>query len=38
MEGRFEIALAIWEVVRPYALASCAGALIGLLFLSLAWG
>lgn len=38
MEGRIEIALAVWEVVRPYALAACGGALIGLLFFSLAWG
>lgn len=38
MEGRVELAMAAWEAVRPYALASCGGALIALLFFALAWG
>ncbi len=37
MEGRIELAMAIWDAARPYALASCAGALIGLLFVAVVW-
>lgn len=38
MEGRIELALAVWEAVRPYALASAGGALVTLLLFALAWG
>lgn len=38
MEGRIELAMALWEAVRPYALASAGGALVALLFYCLAWG
>jgi hypothetical protein len=37
MEGRIELAMAIWVSVRPFALASAAGALIGLFIVSLVW-
>ena len=37
MEGRIELALALWQSVRPYALASAAGALIGVLAFALVW-
>lgn len=37
MEGRVELVLALWQAARPYALASCGGALIGLLFYSVVW-
>lgn len=36
--GTIELVLAIWEAMRPYALVSAAGALIGLLFFVVAWG
>lgn len=36
--GTIELALAFWEAVRPYALASCGLALVVLLFCALAWG
>lgn len=36
--GTMELAMAIWEAVRPYALASAGGALIALLFFCLARG
>lgn len=36
--GTIELALAAWEAVKPYALASCGGALIGLLIFTLARG
>lgn len=36
--GTIELALAVWDAIRPYALASCGGALIGLLIFTLARG
>lgn len=36
--GTIELALAVWEGFKPYALASCGGALIGLLIFTLARG
>lgn len=36
--GTIELALAVWEAVKPYALMACGGALIGLLIFSLARG
>jgi hypothetical protein len=35
--GTMELAMAIWEAVEPYALASAAGALIGVLVYALVW-
>jgi len=37
MEGRIELALAIWRSVWPYAPASAGGALIGVLAFALVW-
>ena len=37
MEGRIELALALWQSMRPFVLASAGGALIGLLIVSLVW-
>lgn len=36
--GTMEFATAVWEALRPYALASAGGALVALLFCALAWG
>lgn len=36
--GTMELAMAVWEAVQPYALASAGGALVALLFACLAWG
>lgn len=36
--GTMELAQAVWEAARPYALVACGGALIGLLIFTLARG
>lgn len=36
--GTMELAMAIWEAVKPFALAGCGVALVALLFVCLAWG
>lgn len=36
--GTMELALAVWDAVKPYALVSAAGALIGLLLYCVVWG
>lgn len=36
--GTIELALAVWEAIRPYALASAGGALIGLLIFAVVRG
>lgn len=38
MEGRIDLAMAVWEAVRPYALASAGGSLVALLIFALARG
>jgi hypothetical protein len=35
--GTMELAMAVWEAARPYALACAAGALIGLLVYCVVW-
>lgn len=36
--GTIELALVVWEAMKPYALYACGGALIGLLIFTLARG